>query len=200
MTQKAKRQKDTYRTRTQKGLCGLCGEPRNGSSTALCETCKAKQKERYKARRKQGRCFRCDRATVRPGSAYCEQHQAVRDERRQRRRDEGYCYECGKGHALAPGKRCPACWFKNIAKSLNGVSPDELRQLFDEQDGKCRLTGRPLVLGENAHLDHIVPRSRGGTDALSNLRWLDRQVNQAKNDMTDQEFVMLARQVIDTLA
>lgn len=35
--------------------------------------------------------------------------------------------------------------------------------------GVCQLCGQ-LVLGESGDIDHIVEKSKGGTDAMSNLR------------------------------
>jgi len=48
-------------------------------------------------------------------------------------------------------------------------------------DKKCFYTGQPLK--EDAfHLDHIIPKSRGGQDILENLVLSSPTVNQSKND------------------
>lgn len=63
----------------------------------------------------------------------------------------------------------------------------------------CYLTGRPINLeeGRSYHLDHIVPRSKGGDNSLDNCGLTCRVANQAKNDMTLEEFVQLCREVIE---
>lgn len=62
------------------------------------------------------------------------------------------------------------------------------------QRGLCALTGARLNRA-NAHLDHILPRARGGTNELSNLRWVTKIVNEAKRDLTDAEFLVMCGQV-----
>lgn len=71
----------------------------------------------------------------------------------------------------------------------------DLATLWKHQRGKCALTGRRLNR-ENAHLDHIIPKTRGGTDAKSNLRWVCDEVNMAKRNLTDEEWLLLCRDVM----
>lgn len=65
----------------------------------------------------------------------------------------------------------------------------QLRELWERQRGICGLTGKEL--GPDAELDHIVPRARGGSLALVNVRWVTPQANRAKRDMLDEEFLAL---------
>lgn len=44
-----------------------------------------------------------------------------------------------------------------------------------------------------AQLDHIVPRSRGGTDDASNLRWVHKAINLLKRGMTDEDMFRCVR-------
>lgn len=74
------------------------------------------------------------------------------------------------------------------------VTASDLRELWDKQAGRCALTGRKLT--EEAELDHIVPVSRGGTHKLPNLQWLCREANRAKRELTDEEFVAFASEVV----
>lgn len=67
------------------------------------------------------------------------------------------------------------------------ATPSDLREMWERQKGLCGLTGRPLIPGD-AQVDHILPQARGGSHDLSNLRWVCRQANQAKRDLTDAEF------------
>ena len=62
----------------------------------------------------------------------------------------------------------------------------------------CYLTGRPINMedGRSYHLDHIVPRSRGGTNYIENCGIACKEANQAKNNLTLDEFVKLCKEVI----
>lgn len=105
------------------------------------------------------------------------------------------CQSC-QGEATC-GSRCVSCWFKQMAKRAAGsrAHTEALRALFHAQQGRCALTGADLTPGVNASLDHKVPRSRGGSDAVSNLQWVHLSVNYAKSVLTDGEFVALCAAV-----
>lgn len=52
---------------------------------------------------------------------------------------------------------------------------EALRHLIRAQEGRCAICGEAMTAARNeaptmATIDHVVPLSRGGTDALSNLR------------------------------
>ena len=64
---------------------------------------------------------------------------------------------------------------------------EQLQSLWKSQNGRCALTGVPLD-GVTPHLDHSVPRSRGGTDCIANLQWTHPAANHAKGTMTVAEF------------
>ena len=63
---------------------------------------------------------------------------------------------------------------------------------------QCALTGRPLSWNkpQEYEYDHILPTARGGTACLDNLQILCTDANRAKNDMTDQEFLDLCKEVV----
>jgi 5-methylcytosine-specific restriction endonuclease McrA len=70
----------------------------------------------------------------------------------------------------------------------------ELASLWKRQRGKCAMTGRRLNR-DNAHLDHIVPKVKGGSSFIENLRWVHKDVNHAKRDLLDADFVQMCREV-----
>ena len=63
----------------------------------------------------------------------------------------------------------------------------------------CYLTGEPIDLNDSKsyHLDHIVPKSRGGDNSLDNCGLASREANLSKTYMTYDEYVTLCRKVID---
>lgn len=92
----------------------------------------------------------------------------------------------------------PFRWRAQLLRRTLGwpISEDDLKALWDAQGGLCGLTGQPMDIA-TADIDHIVPRSRGGSNDLSNLRWTTRAANQAKGDMLDEELVALCAQVAE---
>lgn len=64
------------------------------------------------------------------------------------------------------------------------------------QGGKCAYTGRELVPGTNASLDHKIPKALGGTNDLENLQWVETNVNRAKNALAEDEFLSMCRAVV----
>jgi 5-methylcytosine-specific restriction endonuclease McrA len=63
----------------------------------------------------------------------------------------------------------------------------------------CSLTGRPINLldSRSYQLDHIVPRSKGGDNSLDNCQLTCREANQAKHELTIDEFINLCREIIN---
>ena len=86
---------------------------------------------------------------------------------------------------LAAQRKCPIY-----------LTPLELYSICKRQKRKCALTGRRLIAGD-LHLDHIIPKSRGGSNDKSNLRFLCASANIAKSNLLDDEFIKLCKDVID---
>ena len=82
-----------------------------------------------------------------------------------------------------------------VSRHGEPVTAQQLASLWRQQRGRCALSGARL--DRTAEIDHVVARSRGGTNDLANLRWVTRPVNHAKNDMTDEEFVSLCNAVAE---
>lgn len=64
---------------------------------------------------------------------------------------------------------------------------------------KCYLTGKLIDLNKpNTYsLDHIIPVSRGGENSLKNLALMSKDVNQAKWNLTLDEFIKLCNDVVN---
>lgn len=83
-------------------------------------------------------------------------------------------------------------------RSYIALSANQLRELWEKQNGFCALTGRPLDV--MAEIDHILPIAKGGDNSLSNSRWLCREANQAKHCLTDEQFFELCRVITTSIA
>ena len=70
----------------------------------------------------------------------------------------------------------------------------QLMKLIKQQDYLCALSGEKLT-PKTAELDHKVARSKGGTDTIENLQWLDRTINKMKGSMSVDEFVAACKRV-----
>lgn len=57
---------------------------------------------------------------------------------------------------------------------------DVIQEMYEQQDGKCGLTGE--MLEPNFEVDHIVPVSYGGGNERKNLRLLNRSANRSRGN------------------
>ena len=76
------------------------------------------------------------------------------------------------------------------------ASPVNLARLWKRQRGKCAVTGRKLS-GNSAQLDHITSLKAGGLGITENLRWVHRDVNYAKRDLSDHDFAKLIGEIYE---
>jgi 5-methylcytosine-specific restriction endonuclease McrA len=63
---------------------------------------------------------------------------------------------------------------------------------------KCYLTGRSICLSDSRsyHLDHVIPRSKGGDNSIENCEIACREANQAKSNMSYDNFIQLCREIV----
>lgn len=88
----------------------------------------------------------------------------------------------------------------NNRREYNGMSftvEDLLNKIGDKP--VCALTGRSIDLlnSRSYQLDHIIPKAKGGDNSLENCQIACREANQAKHDLTLEDFVSLCREVVD---
>ena len=137
-------------------------------------------------RRGRGRCAVC-REKRSAASRRDYQYRALR----------GQCVYCKDSASV--GLFCFTHWLKNLGVA-HGLGNKKgiaiLRALWDEQGGRCAVTGEVLIPGSTASIDHAIPKSRGGSSDKSNLRWVLLNINRIKWDMTHDEFVATCRKVI----
>ena len=65
-------------------------------------------------------------------------------------------------------------------------------------EAKCAYSGRKLNLLDSTSysLDHIEPRSRGGTNDMENCALTSKEANMAKSDLSKDEFLKLCEDVL----
>ena len=160
------------------------------------------QRTYYASLRAQGLCLYCRRPLEGKNTAYlrCSNCRAkIANQRLKRRnflREQGLCI-CGQ--PIAVGNRvCEDCWFKEISKGNTGTPKNWLiiKEILLRQNYECAYTGKKLVIGVNASIDHIVPTTKGGNNFIENLQWVDIKINRMKNDMSHQEFISTIKLIL----
>ena len=82
----------------------------------------------------------------------------------------------------------------NGRKTMPNFTVQDVIEKYN-QNPKCYLTGQEIDINDtnSYEFDHIIPKSRGGQNTLDNLGICSRQANQAKRDMTPDEFINLCK-------
>lgn len=181
-----------------KRVCIFCNNAPAIEGKSRCQTCIDKgslySKQRRAGKKSVGICSDCSEPAL-PHSPRCQKcydkNKNRSAERRQRLMDLGLCHRCGKEKATLHTQRCERCNLKSIAHDTLGDRSrwGELWALFVAQRGLCAYTRAPLFIGFNASIDHRIPTSKGGTDDLSNLQWVELEVNKMKWDQDEHEFL-----------
>ena len=200
------------RRRIRQGLCGVCGKRRGkGSTKTLCKKCREKSIDRARKYRLKKLslsehlyCNKCGAKRDDPRYVVCTKckkasTKSKRPNKRKIRNQKGkkFCIDCGK--PAYPGyDKCPKHLVVNIIRKYD--SADNWPLYWDklvQQDFKCYYSGVKLIPGRNLSLDHVVPRSKGGSCDASNCVWCDKYLNFAKNDLTLEQFVIRCKKVAE---
>ena len=133
---------------------------------------------------------------------------------------QGICPECGTNPLHHNRKRCAPCLQKSQVREkfkfslkaatarktgkscyVQGYSPTWIQEVISKFNGRCAYTGWPIAIGENAAVDHNIPRSRIGSGWTSeqvlhpnNLVWCHQAVNTMKGNQTGPEFTLWMQQ------
>ncbi len=87
-------------------------------------------------------------------------------------------------------------FFQKKAMPYKHVTVADLIKLYLKQDGKCALCGDDIIFDtQKTHIDHIVPRAKGGEDEIDNFEFACSVCNYAKRDMSLKEFVLMCLKV-----
>ena len=160
-------------------------------------------KTRTDKMRREGQCVGCRQKKLELNSSvtmcpecrhnYRISQNKVRDENT----SKNLCKWCGTLENVKGITSCIACilkytsrkYFKTVNRWL------DLFNLFKKQNGVCPYTGDKLAIGVNCSLDHIIPRSKGGSNELSNLQWVREYVNDMKGSLDNYEFISICKMI-----
>lgn len=91
---------------------------------------------------------------------------------------------------------CRFCMAQRAKRQVGGPSKDRKQTVLDRDDCKCHYCG-----GHATTVDHVIPRSKGGTNALSNLVAACHWCNSAKGDqIVTSDWVPPPRPVVHPVA
>jgi 5-methylcytosine-specific restriction endonuclease McrA len=112
---------------------------------------------------------------------------------------EKKCTQCGNGD-IVNNNLCEKHYlistsFKRLG---SGKYWRELKALLENQKFKCALTGDKISF-DNMELDHILPTTRKGLSELSNVRWVTKEANRLKQNLTDKELKILCNKILITI-
>jgi 5-methylcytosine-specific restriction endonuclease McrA len=189
-------------------LCLACGKPVFNLNRIKCPDClkrySQEQKDRNNKRRNEGLCIYCGIVPHIAGYMFCNNCRIKvniqRKKREKKLSDEGLCIYCKTPATIRKiNKLCEDCWFKDMSGKSTGSRKNwkAIKDLFYKQNCKCFYTGRKLIPGINASLDHIVPKSKNGSNNINNLQWLDLSINLMKRNMTHDEFISIIKLVVE---
>jgi len=139
-----------------------------------------------------------DNARVRENYYNNIEHEHERSkEKAQRYLASGWCHNCKTPRMPNSNTECEKHWFSARAMQRLGRGGDviargqELKKILEKQEYRCAYTGRLLVPGINASVDHIRPQSKHPdlANSISNIQWVDININHMKTDMDHEEFL-----------
>jgi len=201
LERKRQQNKRVRQKRIDSNHCSNCGSTCDVVGRKMCSICHTTSRtnaaEHRNKRRDNLECVSCGAQTKRKLCDRCQAKKVKSEkQRRDRLRAEGKCVWCSS-LIDTDGSLCQYCCIKGAARAwLGGADQtDVLKDLLEAQGSLCPYTGRKLVPGKNASIDHKVPRSRGGEDKVENLQWVDGEVNRAKTSMPHDEFIALCHLV-----
>lgn len=87
--------------------------------------------------------------------------------------------------------------YKDLLKHL-GYKGEFTDEALANWEAKCAYSGRKLNLLDSTSysLDHIEPRSKGGTNDMENCALTSKEANMAKSDLSKDEFLKLCEDVL----
>lgn len=113
--------------------------------------------------------------------------------------ENGFCKSCPT-KVFVKSKYCETHFFQGKARDIlkDKTRWKEVRDLFYSQNQMCYMSGRLLIPGVNASIDHIHPKSKHPElkNDINNLRWCDFDVNKAKQALSNEKFIKVCEDVV----
>lgn len=160
------------------------------------------KREFVKRQKEKGLCIEC--STPVNGSIRCDNCNSRRAEYRKRKYQEwkkkGLCCQCGN-EVVKNRNYCEKHYLMATSRTALGTQTywKELKKLIEKQNFKCALSGDQISFDDGIELDHILPTTRGGNNDLSNVRWVTKQANRLKQNLTDIELKELCKKILSTI-
>ena len=159
------------------------------------------KREFVKRQKEKGLCIECSNPAT---GLRCDDCNKRRTENRKQKykewKENGLCNQCGK-ETIKGKNQCEKHYLMQVSLDRLGSRKywKELKELIEKQNYKCALTGDIISFNDNIELDHILPTSRKGTNELSNVRWVTKQANRLKQNLTDIELKELCKKILSTI-
>lgn len=188
MTDRNQQRREERSQRKAKGLCTLCGKQAL-KGYVRCKNCIEGKRAKCQLLAKENLCINC-KSQTHDGQKRCPTCILYFKERRAKFKEHGECLRCGK-QRTKDSSTCQECYLKITSKTHLGTAKHwrVIEGIFKDQNGECPYTGKNLTLGVNTELDHIVPRSSGGSNEKENLQWVWSPVNKMKWTFSESEFM-----------
>lgn len=151
-----------------------------------------------KEQRVKGLCIECSNPATGLRCDSCNKRRAEYRKKKKLEWKEKYlCNQCGK-ETIKGKNQCEKHYLMQVSTDRLGTSKywKDLKMLIEKQGYKCSLTGDDISFEADIDLDHIIPTTRNGKNELSNVRWVTRQANRLKNNLTDSELIELCLKII----
>jgi hypothetical protein len=209
--QTVSRMNATHEYRLKNHLCRDCGADLPANETKQkCSDCRSRDVEKMRKKREEwksdGICGICGDSAI-PGLRYCEsckERSSITTKAwRARRKASPNCMYCNEPRWAS----AHSCKHHFVEKLINnyGCSKDHVPRLlhrFDDQGGACFYTGKTLIPGENASLDHYFCKAHHPHLVAhpDNLVWCDVEVNFMKRKLTPEQLVSFAKSIVERQA
>ena len=159
------------------------------------------KREFVKRQKEKGLCIECSNPATGLRCDDCNKRRAeYRKSKKLEWKEKSLCNQCGK-ETIKGKNQCEKHYLMQVSLDRLGSRKywKELKELIEKQNYKCALTGDIISFNDNIELDHILPTSRKGTNELSNVRWVTKQANRLKNNLTDIELKELCKKILSTI-
>lgn len=153
---------------------------------------------KYTERISQGLCGQCGKKSDGKRCELCMKKSRDNNKRYKNERQKcGICRHC-KRPAMEGSLFCDIHQLSEISHRYTrryNCNFEQLVELHKAQHGRCPYSNLPITIGKDAAIDHIIPKSKGGTNSIENYQWVHRLANNMKSDIPHDEFIALCKKI-----